>query len=64
MAVSSALPDGVDLVIGQPDDPVDGVDLDIDAEEGRVSRLVFPHTASFRVWYSKEALKMPSSPGF
>ncbi len=64
MAVSSALPDGVDLVIGQPDDPVDGVDLDVDAEEGRVSRLVFPHTASFRVGYSMEALQMRSSPGF
>jgi hypothetical protein len=43
---------------------VDGVDLDVDAEEGHVSRLVFPHTASFRVGYSKEALQMRSSPGF
>ena len=42
MAVLPTLHDGVDVVVGQPDDPVDGEGLDVDAEHGRVPVLVFP----------------------
>ena len=42
VAVLPTLHDGVDVVVGQPDDPVDGEGLDVDAEHGRVPVLVFP----------------------
>ncbi len=40
MTVGSALLDGVDLVVGEPDGPVDGVVMDVDAKQGHVPLLV------------------------
>jgi hypothetical protein len=42
MTIPAALDDGVDMVVGKPDDAVHGERVDVDAEDGRVPVLVLP----------------------